>query len=49
MFYTIKDIWEELKNKKRIKVGSFDAYNKNFSNIKFDMILDDGPHTLESM
>ena len=50
----IKDVWSELKNKKRIKIGCFDAYNddfvnKNFNNIKFDMILDDGPHTLESM
>ena len=45
---------QSIEERKRIKVGCFDAYNKNFvnknfSNIKFDMILDDGPHTLESM
>lgn len=50
----IKDVWNELKNKKRIKIGCFDAYNDDFvnkklNNIKFDMVLDDGPHTLESM
>ncbi len=47
-------IWEELKNIPRIKLfSSFDAYNKDivqkcFGDKKFDFILDDGPHTLES-
>lgn len=52
----IKDIWPEIKNKQRIKIGCFDAYNENFIekqmkplNIKFDIMIDDGPHTLESM
>ena len=52
----IKDMWDEIKNKKRIVLGCFDAYNENFfynqlanKNIKFDFMLDDGPHTLESM
>jgi len=52
----IKDIWPEIKNKTRIKIGCFDAYNENFVNnqikplnIKFDVMIDDGPHTLESM
>ncbi len=49
--------WEQTKiiNNSRIKLlTNTDAYNTQFitnyfSNIKFDMILDDGPHTLESM
>jgi len=47
-------IWDELKNKDRIKLfSSFDAYNKDivqrcFGVKKFDFILDDGPHTLAS-
>ena len=48
--------WDEINNKDRIKLINFDAYNKNFvfdnflnTNIKFDFMLDDGPHTLESM
>lgn len=51
----IKDTWEEIQNNSRIKLGRFDAYNETFFNknflgkIKFDMLLDDGPHTLESM
>ena len=52
----IRDMWHEIKNKDRIKIGRFDAYdveffNNNFlnNNIKFDFMLDDGPHTLESM
>jgi len=51
------DIWNELKNNDRIKLyTSIDAYNTDFfnlnflnKNIKFDFILDDGPHTLDSM
>lgn len=50
-------VWPELKNKERIKIhAATDAYNyEQFTytflnnNVKFDMILDDGPHTLESM
>jgi len=53
----INDIWDEIKNKDRIKLfTSIDAYDEiNFKelfldkNIKFDMMLDDGPHSLESM
>ena len=51
----ITDMWDEIKNKERIKLGRFDAYddeffNNNFLNkIQFDFVLDDGPHTLESM
>jgi hypothetical protein len=52
----ISDTWDGIKNNKRINLGCFDAYNDIFfkrhflnKNIKFDMMLDDGPHTLESM
>jgi hypothetical protein len=53
----INDVWDEIKNKDRIKIfTSIDAYDEiNFKelfldkNIKFDMMLDDGPHSLESM
>jgi cephalosporin hydroxylase len=52
-----KYVWEEIKNKKKIILyTSTDAYNNDFfitnflnKNIKFDFMLDDGPHTLESM
>ena len=50
-------VWEEIKNKDKIKLyTSVDAYNNDFFNttfldkkIYFDFMLDDGPHTLESM
>jgi len=49
-------MWDGIKNNERIKLGCFDAYSESFfypellnKNIKFDMMLDDGPHTLESM
>ena len=53
----INDVWDEIKNKDRINLfTSTDAYDEiNFKelfldkNIKFDMMLDDGPHSLESM
>jgi hypothetical protein len=53
----IDDVWDEIKNKDRINLfTSIDAYDEiNFKelfldkNIKFDMMLDDGPHSLESM
>ena len=51
----ISDMWSEIKDKKRIILGKFDAYNETFfnnyllNNVTFDFMLDDGPHTLESM
>jgi hypothetical protein len=53
----IDDIWDDIKNINNIKLySSYDAYdpitfNNVFlkSNIKFDVLIDDGPHTLESM
>ena len=53
----INKIWDEIKNKNRIQLyTSTDAYNENTfkenfldKNIKCDFMLDDGPHTLESM
>jgi hypothetical protein len=51
------NIWEEINNKDKIILyTSIDAYDKNFfnshfidKNIKCDFLLDDGPHSLESM
>jgi cephalosporin hydroxylase len=51
------DLWEEIKNKENIVLhADTDAYNQTFfintflnKGIKFDILLDDGPHTLESM
>jgi cephalosporin hydroxylase len=53
----IENVWEGVKNKENIILyTSIDAYNHDFfinnflnKNIKFDFMLDDGPHTLESM
>lgn len=52
----IRDMWDVLKNKPRIKLGCFDAYDQTVFdtqiatlNTKFDILIDDGPHTLESM
>lgn len=53
----INDVWEGIKdNEKIILHTSTDAYSYDFfitnllnKNIKFDFMLDDGPHTLESM
>lgn len=53
----IDDIWDGIKNNEKIILyTSVDAYNEDFINtnfkkkdIKFDFMLDDGPHTLESM
>tara|TARA_Y100000389_G_C17419848_1_gene496073 strand:+ start:980 stop:1330 length:351 start_codon:yes stop_codon:yes gene_type:complete len=44
---------ECINNNKIILYTESDAYNKtfvlnNFTDVKFDFILDDGPHTLES-
>jgi hypothetical protein len=54
---SIKNVWEGIKNNDRIILHtSIDAYNTDFFNIHFlhknircDFMLDDGPHTLESM
>jgi hypothetical protein len=53
----INDIWEDIKNNEKIILyTSCNAYNNDFfitnflnKNIKFDFMLDDGPHSLESM
>ena len=52
----ITEIWDGIKNNPRIILGCFDAYDEtNFSNellnknIQFDFMLDDGPHSLQSM
>ena len=51
------EVWDNIKNNDRIilYLGT-DCYDENFfkekildKNIKFDFMLDDGPHTLESM
>ena len=52
-----KDVWDGIQNKENIiLLTSKDAYNEDFfianflyKNIKCDFILDDGPHSLESM
>ena len=51
----LDQVWNGIK-KDNIILPSTDAYNNNFfinnflnKNIKFDFMLDDGPHTLESM
>ena len=54
---SIDHVWDEIKNNKRIILHtSTDAYDEDYfnytllqKNLKFDFILDDGPHTLESM
>jgi hypothetical protein len=53
----LSSVWPLLLDDPRIKIhASTDAYDINFfnetfvkPNLKFDMLLDDGPHTLESM
>jgi hypothetical protein len=53
----IDKVWEDIKNKENIILyTSTDAYNEQFftttflnKNIKYDFMLDDGPHSLESM
>jgi cephalosporin hydroxylase len=51
----LSKVWHEIQKEKRINLyTSADAYSpdfvtKNFKNIKFDILVDDGPHTLESM
>ena len=54
---SIDNVWDGIKNIDRIQLyTSTNAYDREFierdfvaKNIKFDMVLDDGPHTLESM
>ena len=53
----LDDVWDQIKNNNRISIyHSSDAYEEKFFNdnflnkdIKFDIMIDDGPHTLESM
>jgi len=48
----IIDVWEGIKNNEQIILHtSIDIYNNDFLNksIKCDFMLDDGPHSLESM
>lgn len=53
----INNVWDEIKNTDKIKLyTSVDAYDIKFfmnnvfkHNIKYDIILDDGPHSLDSM
>lgn len=53
----IENVWEGIKNNDKIILHtSTDAYNETFfinhflnKNIQFDFMLDDGPHSLESM
>jgi len=53
----INYVWHGIRNKEKIILHtSIDAYNNDFfttnflnKNIKCDFMLDDGPHTLESM
>lgn len=54
----IENVWDEIKNKERIKLyTSIDAYDNNFvfnnfinnnNNIKFDIIIEDGAQNIES-
>lgn len=54
---SINEVWDEIKDKERIHLyTSTDAYNEKFvqnefidKDLCFDIVLDDGPHTLESM
>jgi len=53
----LEKVWDGIKNHDRILIhSSIDAYNNDFfitnflnKNIKCDFMLDDGPHSLESM
>jgi len=54
---SINSVWEQIKDNEKIKLyTSINAYDDDFftkhfldKNIKFDFMLDDGPHTLASM
>ena len=50
------NIWDGIKNNDKIVLYSSDAYDKNFftsnfleKGIRCDFMLDDGPHTLDTM
>lgn len=51
----ITETWDKIQCEPRIKLGRFDAYDETFFNdnflgkVEFDMMLDDGPHSLDSM
>lgn len=53
----LENVWDEIKNNDKIVLyTSVNAYDDHFfkshileKNIKFDILLDDGPHSLESM
>jgi hypothetical protein len=51
----LTETWDKILCEPRIKLGRFDAYDETFFNenflgkVKFDMMLDDGPHSLDSM
>jgi hypothetical protein len=52
----IHQVWDEIKKDRIILHTSIDAYDENFfitnfldTRLKFDFLLDDGPHSLESM
>ena len=55
--FDLRHVWDILQHDERIVLyTSTDAYNPQFvrtkladQGLRFDMILDDGPHTLESM
>jgi hypothetical protein len=54
---TYENVYDEIKDNDKIKIyAGVDAYDESFvkdtfidKGIKFDMVLDDGPHSLESM
>jgi cephalosporin hydroxylase len=54
---SLEEVWSGIKNDSQIILyTSIDAYDEEFfttnfldKKIQFDMVLDDGPHTLESM
>jgi hypothetical protein len=54
---SIEKVWDGIQNNDRIQLyTSTNAYDGDFvkrsfvgENIKFDMVLDDGPHTIQSM
>ena len=54
---SIDNVWNGIQNNERIVIySSIDAYNNDFftthflnKNTKFDFMLDDGPHSLDSM
>jgi cephalosporin hydroxylase len=54
--HDVKDLWNHIRDPKVSLLTSSDAYDSTFvtntfaeNNITFDVVVDDGPHTLESM